>query len=817
MKYWFYCLFVASFLGNSSIGFSNSPEVSPYKIIGQVVEQNEETTPVEFATVTLLSVSDSSVITGTTTDPDGTFELNKVEEGNYFIKISFIGFEDSYTEPFSLTRNQKTQDLGIISLNTGETLDEVVITGQKSLIETRLDRRVFNASADITSQSGTGLTLLNNVPGVEIDMDDNITLRGSGNVQILINGRPSTFSPNTFLQQIPASSIDRIEIITNPSAKFDPEGTAGIINVILKEEEKRGFHGVVNGTFQQGQSSRYNGSVGLNYRTPKWNTSLNYSYTNNEYSYSGTNQRTYQYSDTLFVIDQYDEGIRGRNGHNLGGGIDYILNPENTIYISGNFQDGGRTGDRKVNYENYDKFGNLSSFSERKTDATDEGIEFFINAGWQKKFDKEGHKLDVDLTYSQEDEREYEVYEENIFSEDGQEIGQPELQNIDANELEGIFVGMIDYELPMSNDRQFQAGLRSDIMTIDNDFYSESFNYEENKFEEDIELNNRFIYDQNVIAAYFTYGQEIGKYSYQVGLRGEQTFTKSDLQGEDAISRDYMRLFPTLHNSYKYSETGEIMLSYSRRLNRPRPWHLNPFTNYNDPLSLRRGNPFLLPEDIHSFELGVLQYINDFTINGTLFYRLTNDVIQRFTIAEDDSPVTISTRENLGQEHAYGMEGIINYAPYRWWTINTTVNANAQSLKNVNREGITNLNSLRLSVNFNSQWRLENGWNFQLNGRYRAPFDIPQGRIESYYYINVAMEKSFMDDQLSIGLSVRDVFNTRSWNMTIEEQSGLTQVRKRNWDSRIIGLDINFRFGNVESDRKKDRRGDSGDFVPEMD
>ena len=780
----------------------------PVSITGTVINQNaSDREAVEFATVVLLNASDSSMIKGTTTQNDGTFIINNVEAGDYLVKVSFIGYRDLYTQKITLRADTDELDLGKLPLKSGQTLEEIVVKGQKSLIETRIDKRIYNADADLSSKGGTGLNLLSNVPGVEVDIDDNISLRGSGNVQILINGRPSTFSPSTFLEQIPATSIEKIELITNPGAKYDASGTAGIINIILKEEDKRGINGTINSSYQQGLSPRYNSSASLNIRKGKWNTSASYSYTNNEYSYSGTNERQYRYADTSFLIDEYDEGLRGRSGHNVRAGLDYSLNKNNVIYVSGNIQNGGRTADRLVVYDNYDNANKLDNFRERRTKGTEDRYEYFLNGGWQKKFNREETKLDIDLTYSRSGRTEDDVYEELFFDANENQIKSPLLQNITENRDEKMFVGMLDYEQPSYFGGKLEAGLRTDLMRLDNSFFSETLDDEEGEYVPDESLNNNFLFNRNVFAAYGTYSNEWGKYGFKLGLRAEQTFRNGQLKGEDVNSRNYLWFFPTIHNSYQLSEYTQFMVSYSRRINRPSAWRLNPFTSFNNPLSLRRGNPLLLPEDIHSFELGLLQYIGDLTINGTFFYRKTNDVVQRFLIVDEGSPVAIRTYENLGRRDDYGLEGIFNYAPFRWWNLNLTVNLSSRNLKNVQREGVDNLSTLRTSLNYNSQWRIGNGWSFQVNGRYRAPFDVPQGRIEAYKYVNIAIRKDFLDEKLNVGLSVRDLFNTREWVISTTEQSGLTQLRERQWDSRVVGLDLNYRFGNMENSDKDRSRG----------
>jgi outer membrane receptor protein involved in Fe transport len=807
MKILFNALLIIFLFANHLSAIDIPSEVDPpIEIVGTVIER-QQTGGVEFATVVLLNAKDSSMVSGTTTKTDGSFLLENVKAGKYLVRVSFIGYQDLYTDVIELKESTEKLDLGTLRLQSGQTLDEVVVRGQKSLIETRIDKRIFNADADLSSKGGTGLNLLGNVPGVENHIDDNISLRGSSNVQILINGRPSTFSPATFLEQVPATSIEKIELITNPGAKYDAEGTAGIINIILKEEEKRGINGSVNGSYQQGMSPRFNSSAALNARTRKWNSSLSYSYTNNEYSYMGTNERRYRYQDTSYLIDEYDEGLRGRSGHNVRGGVDYFMNRKNTIYVSGNYQLGGRSADRLVVYDNYDESGKLNSYRERRTDGVEDRSEYFVNGGWQKKFDKEGHTLDLDMTYSREGRVEDDAYEELYFDEDDDIREDPLLQNITETRSEGLFVGMLDYAEPLSFGGKLEAGLRADLLSLNNSFFSETYEYESGSFKDDEALNNNFFFDQKVFAGYGTYSREWGAYGLKLGLRAEQTYTEGQLEGEDPIKRDYLRLFPTVHNSYQLSEETQFMLSYSRRINRPNSWRLNPFTSFTNPLSLRRGNPYLLPEDIHSLEFGLLQYVGDLTVNASLFYRRTEDVMQRFLIVEEGSPVAIRTYENLGRRDDYGFEGIFNYVPYRWWNLNFTTNISARSLKSVNREGVDNLNTFRVSLNYNSQWRLNGGWSFQVNGRYRAPFDVPQGRIEAYTYVNLAVRKDFLDEKLNIGISVRDVFNTREWVISTTEQSGLTQLRERQWDSRIVGLDVNYRFGRQEKNSDGDRSG----------
>ncbi len=785
----------------TQLGIAQSPHIDG-EITGKIVDaQSEEA--IEFATISVISVLDSTVVTGNISGMSGEFVVDDVPVGEYYVVLSYIGYEEITLGPIKISGANKKEHLGTIKISSHSLeIGEVIVRERKDAIETRLDKRVFNASQDIASQSGDALEMMRNVPSIDVDVEGNISLRGNENVKILIDGRPTSFSPSDLLRQTPASNIERVEIITNPGAKYDPEGTAGIINIVMKRSDKVGFNGNVNMGVTYAHYMQYNGGVGLNMRNKRMNAFINYGFSDAKRRRSGHQDRFIKESQEYSIISQDSDGYWNRGGHNIEGGMDIYVNNSNTFYWTGTFRTHGNPSERIVDYSYKDADGNPLYRERRTSDQTHGGENYRINLGWMKKFSEPEHQLDIDFVYDLGDRGHDQEYFNQAYADDGSlfPIYDREKQGEKRNDSE--IMSKIDYTRPFGEGMSLEAGLHHNLRLKYTDtwfsIYDDTGNYVD-----DPSRSNIFDYSENVMAAYLSWGHEIGSFGYKAGLRHETTILKSALENdpENKYDQTYSRLYPSIHLMQNIGATNTLLLSYSRRIERPNSWQLNPFTNYSDPLNLRSGNPYLQPEDIHSIELGYKKIWELLTLNLTGYYKIINNQIHRYV--ESTGEITMSTFENFGKSEEIGAETIISIRPFSWWNLTGTVNAYQSTLNNFGGLNVANTKSFRMRSQFNSQMTLPGDFMLQLSGNYSLPFKSPQGSIRSFRSINIALAKSFLDEKLRVSVNARDIFNTMQFEGDIYINDLVSEYVVHKWDSRGFGVSVSYNFGKDNSKKKQ--------------
>lgn len=762
--------------------------------------------PVEFATISVYAESDSSLVNGAVSDIDGFFKIPMENTGSYYAIIQYIGYSPVTFSDIAITEEKPIYHFGTIELSQGAmNLNEVVVQETRSQMQMKIDKRVFNADASLTTRGSDALELLGEVPSVEVDADGVISLRGSTNVNVLIDGRPTGIPASQLLQSIPASQIDRIEIITNPSARYEAEGMSGILNVILKKNRQGGITGTVGGSFNQGIRPRTEANASLAYKNDKLNAYVNYGY-NKGYRYSiGSIDKYFTLQDTGFSV--LNTSIRDvpRESHSVKSGLDFYLNDKNTLYLSGTFNPSSAAGRETIEYFNYDINDIFISGSTRTADNNEIEFSNSYNLGWRSIFSSENHKLELDAFYNESQEREDQFYEELFFDSDF--IPQPEaaFQTFDFLESSKVTRVSLDYTQPIANSMRLETGYRYDNLYIDNNISSTDFDYETGEFIDNELLRNQFIYNQNINALYATFGGKFNDFSYQAGVRYEHTNLSGDLitTGEN-FDQNFGQLFPSASIMYTISPGKELNLSYSKRVRRPNSRQLNPFTDYSDPYNLRSGNPNLNPELMDALELSFMSIWEKVTLNTTIFGNYTKDEINRFIFPFEDG-VTLSTFENVGESMRLGAEFFMNYNPFKWWRMNFSGNVRQNTFITTNIE-IANNSTTSMSFNYMSNLTLRDNWSVQLSSRYRPGFRTNQGRLYSFFNVDFALSKDFMDKKLSITLSARDFLNTLRFKHDII-QSNIIQQTYRNWDSRRVGIAVAYRFG--QDLREKSQRNSS--------
>ena len=797
------------FLFFSSISVSSVAQT----IRGQVFDV--ENNPVEYASIRLLKISDSTVITGAFSDIDGRFDIEIPHKSvPSFLKITYANHLPSFI--IVPKTDKKEIELERIQLKIDKTLrlDEVTASGSLDALKAGIDKKIYQVSEDLSSRGGTANDVLNNVPSIEVDQDGNISLRGDGNVTILINGRPSTLVGNdgqNVLDAFPANSIERIEVVTNPSAKYDPDGTSGIINIILKKNRLIGFNGVASATAATGDLYELN--IGLSYRNKKFNTNLNYSFNYYEgyRNFSSDLQREIA-TDTNVHFVQDRKGTDLKATHTIVLGNDYFLDDRNTLGLSvtGTFGRRKRTG----NLENF-LYDNDEILTERwDRNSVDprnrEGIDF--NLHYHHDLVENKGEFSISATHSQGNGENEGFYEELYFNPNGNPNGNAplnqQLSNTTSNQVTTI---QSDFSKVYDSIRariEFgaKAILRKETLTT----FSETKDTITGSFFEDTLANFNYEYDEAVYSVYGIFGQELGAFKYQVGVRGELAQQIPYLVDQDiVISNSYLNLFPSAHVKYALSGKSELSLSYSKRINRAKSRQLNPFKSYVDPFNLRSGNPFLQPEYIHSFDLGYSYSAKKFIFSSSIFHRRTNDVINRVKFYYTDNS-SLVTYQNIDHSYSTGLETIIIYKPFSW--MKNTISFNGNYIEYDNENPLTDWNNS--GFNWSAKYILgvefwKKTASFQLNAKYNAPRIVPQGIIQPRTGIDLAFEKRFYKNKLSIGTRVTDVFNTKGFELDLE-QNGIQQHSEYKWRTRRIYLTISYRWGRFDKAKKANQNRGGG-------
>ena len=780
------------------------------EVSGRILDDSNREA-VGFATVSVIEVESGELKTGGISEMNGNFFIERIPAGEYKLRINYIGYEAYETSSFVLNPANSSAFFQTIRLiPASQELDEVVVSEQRSSFETRIDRRIFNVENDIVTDGGTALEVLSNVPSVEVDLDDNISLRGDDNVTILIDGRPSTFSSAEVLRQIPGNSIERIELITNPSARFDPEGMAGIINIILKRDSNFGFNGNATLSYGRGKTDKYSGSLGLNMRNSNFNIFGNYSYNNRDGYSEGTGSSFINFPDTSYSLRQKDVGYTGNISHNIRLGTDYFLNSRNTLYTSFNYRTSDNNNNNELLIDYFDQIGSKEIESIRRNTGFGSGDGLEINAGWQRRFLNPENRMDIDFLYSRDNRDRGNDFAQDFFKLNGEVFDDPLIQSQERDNKNELFTGRADFEFILLPGISAETGARMDLSRIDNKLNSTFLDNSTGENINDPNISNHFVYEQDVLATYFTAGGESGPWQYKAGLRAEQTFTSSKLitTGEE-FDNDYFSLFPSAFLGYSLGEGSDLVLSYSRRINRPRTGQLNPFRDLSDPNNFRTGNPALRPEFTDAFEFSYIRIWDKITLNNTLYYRQTNDLIRRFIDFEEEG-TTIVTFENLGRNHSFGFEAIANIRPYRWWNINATANIFGTRLDESELTQGLNRSSQGYTLQLSSSKTVWNGTSVQLSSRYRSGFIVPQGEIKPFFNVDFAVRRNFLDNNLTVSLNARDIFNTLRFRFETVDDIPIVRTLERNWESRVVTLNATYRFGSrLDGPQRRQQRRDN--------
>jgi outer membrane receptor protein involved in Fe transport len=660
--------------------------------------------PMQYANILIFNTEDSIQVSGTATDKNGQFVLTQNTPGKYYLEISFIGFFDLRSKEFRIDPGLKQIDLGIFELAVDPVLSKSIeVVAEKSLLVSSIDRKIYNVEKDVLSQSGSASDILQNIPSVSVDVDGGVSLRGTANVTIFIDGKPSLLmrkNSATVLQQMPANTIERIEVIINPSAKYKPDGVSGIINIVLKNGSQKGVNGTIS--TNAGNGKRYNASMLLNYNLGLINIfgSYGFRHTSNPRVFSDLRIIKDSVNQSHSTYDFSGNSSVKPNTHLANLGLDLLTSSQNNVTIESSYfyRDSYHNQNTHTAFKD-DQQQIKTDFKENKiNDEIEE--EFEMNTSVGHSFDKEGHEVQVDFNYSGYNEKEDNYFDETYLTPSLLD----KLRHFLIKKRGNLAELSVEYIYPINEDSELEAGYAGELLIDDIRYLGEDFNNSQSLWLSDFNKTNHFRFRQDIHAMYTTYSREIDDFSFLAGLRAEQTLITSNLVSSDtSISNKYFKFFPTLHLAYAMSDFEELQLNYSKRINRADGDEHNPFAEYTDPRNKEAGNPKIKPEQIHSVELGYHLKNEQFSFIPSLYYRYKFDAFTEINRFESDSTL-LTTYTNLQTEQAAGLELVLSGNLLKNLSYNISANAfyyviDASNLGFSDKKKTISLNS-KIAVNF---------------------------------------------------------------------------------------------------------------------
>lgn len=784
-------------------------------IAGKILDAGSQQ-PLPFATISVFRL-DSTLLTGGVAAADGSFNV-LVTPGNYYATIQMISYEP-VNIPLRLAAGQVRQ-LGTISLSANtKTLEEVVVQGERNQMHLELDKRVFNVDQDLSNVGRTAADILDNIPSITVDPDGNVSLRGSQDVKILIDGKPSGLvgiNGTSGLSSLQGDMIEKVEVITNPSARYEAEGMAGIINIVLKKENKKGVNG--SARLVTGLPKSLGASANMNFRREKLNYFVNYDIHYHRRPGGGYNDSRFILPDSTYSTYTNRDQSRGGLSNSLRGGIDWNLTDNSTLTGTMLVDIDHDKNYTDLTYNDYNSLDELNDISLRSETEHDNEQNYEASLNYEQRFDSnDDHNWTTYLQLRDDDEIEDSNQKQSVTYSSSLTTDPDILQRSYNDEHEQHFLLQSDYSYPFGDKGKFEAGGRSTLRSVSNDYDVDQLD-PENGWLPLPNFVNHFIYNENINALYALVGNRIGKISYEAGVRMEATNIDTELkETNEKSSKSYVDWFPSVHMNYYLNDNNSIQVSYTRRLSRPRFHWLNPFSSYTDSRNLRTGNPDLNPEYTDSYEAGYLLNNRSVSFYGGAYYRYTNQVIQGVNFVEqlnDNGTLntyTVHKPVNLSTENSYGLEGNISEDVAYWWNFSTNFNF-FRAITEGTFEG-TDLSRDTYTWNMRATSRMK-FWrraNFQLSYFYRAPHTTTQGRRKAFYGIDCAVSKDVLQGKGTVVFSVRDLLNSRKWRYVNEGPDFYTEGEFQ-WASRRATLSFVLRINqkkkpNMGNDEQNGNEG----------
>lgn len=806
--------------GVSTLAWAQQPGGPGFAPRGQIlgaVEDADEGTPIATATVSVWSTRDSTLVTGAIASDDGTFRIEGLRPGNYYVQISFVGYATQTISEVALSPQQPQTHLGVVRLSADTTvLDEVEITAERDFMEVHIDKNVYNVKDQLVSDGGSATDVLSNIPSIEVDIDGQISLRGSQNVAVLINGRPSQMTGEmlaSFLQGLPANTIDRVEVIPNPSSRYEPDGMSGILNIVLKQDAERGIAGSL--TAGTGTRDNANASAMLSYGKGDFNSRINYGFRYGTRESEGTRFNEYRFDNPFEYLEVLNTGDSDSFSHNVNLTTDYELSRTNSLSFSGMLGVRNSNGDDNNLYAEWiQELADETTRFNRSTEEDDHSFNSNVGLAFRRILDPTKHELtaEVDFRYQQSDEEQ--VYlEELLFTNADPTVASQERNSLDDNMATTSF--QVDYIRPIGEEGKLETGYKGSLKNLETEQFTETFSDEAGRFVPDAG-NNVFDYTEQIHAAYGIVGQQFGPVGVQAGLRAEQALIDFTLSTTDEdYENNYFSLFPSAFLTYKLSDAHQVRLSYSKRINRPRTrgWfnQLSPFSDNSDPLFRREGNPRLKPEYIHATEISYTMNMGSATLTLSPYFRRTVDVVRFIDRIDEETGITTVTFENLDKSDSWGAEAIASIRLGRTFNAFASFNAFRENTDASDINSSLSNDAFGWNTRFNGTWRITQSLSMQGSWFYRAPMDVEQGRRGSMTWTNFAFRQQLMGDKASVSVRFNDPFGLASFN--IERDTPTFYLHNtREFNARSVSLSLTYNFGQQDNNRRRNRQNGEGDF-----
>ena len=801
--------------------FSFSYSFAAITVKGRVFDKSTGH-PMEYATVRACTLPDSTFVSGCITEPTGQFSLD-LEKGRYVLEVQYMGFITTFKN-ITLDGTKNPFDVGKINLSPdSRLLNEVDVVAEKSTYEMTLDKHVFNVGKDVANTAGNAIEVLENIPAVSVDVEGNVSLRGDDGVRILIDGKESGLSgmiTRDALRTLQGDMIERIEVITNPSVRYDAEGSAGIINIILKKDKRQGFNGAVN--VRTGYPWMYGASLSANYRLKRWNLFASYGF-NNRSNIGGGINRTKRFSDiidgdTLFtqLTDQTTERRMRRRGHNVRVGADYYITDHDIVSAAFVYRKGRLETHPVVKYSDEYPLLGTSSYDERAEDYEEVTPMYEVTMDYDKTFERKGRSLKANVRYFTNAEKAGSDITEKVYpNKEMLEVLDEIYQKTSNDQSMRNLQASIDYVHPFLTKAQWEMGGKYTNRKINS--LSEVTEQESTgQYHPLSDYCYDYEYSEQVAALYTSLGNEWGRWSAQVGLRAEMTDIMTDLKGyahdgTDSINggKPYFDFFPSAHLNYSVNEFNQFQVSYTRRIRRPGFWQMSPFRSYNDNRNIRMGNPTLTPTYMDSYELGYIHFWDKASFNFTSYYRHGTNMIRSYTY-EDDG-VFYSMPINFGKADDFGVEMVAQGQMNKWWNLNGNVNFFRSHFVGEINEKTYDDATWMLFGRAVSKFKVSNWFDFQLTAHIMGPHKEPLGMHKGNWWMDLAVSKEILHGNGTVTFNVRDLFNSRSWGGE-SWGDGFWQYNTSTWNRRSFSLNFNYRINqqNMKRNRPDGEGGDEG-------
>ncbi|WP_340199271.1 TonB-dependent receptor domain-containing protein [Ascidiimonas sp. W6] len=756
------------------------------KVIDNILKQ-----PVSYAAVVIKSLADQSTITGGITKEDGSFQIEKLPEGKMILEIQFIGYK-TFKKEIEISRQNRDLNLGIIIIEEEvAALEGVEVIAERSTIEQKIDRKVINVGKDLTTAGATAADIMNNIPSVNVDQQTgNITLRGNSNVRVMVDGKLSNVPIAQLLQQIPSSSIKSIELITNPSAKYNPEGMSGIINIVLHRNANIGFNGTINMGLTQGIEAKFNTSLDLNYRNGKFNV----------YGNIGTNIGKYINDGHIFRVvensEQFFDFFNNNKSYLYKIGFDFYINDKNTFsfFTNQNIFDGNGRGITDIRYYNGDFPDEKQFFNNINSNQSEQ-----YNFDYKLELEKEGHSIELEVDYNR-----FSSNEDAGFDFEGGTGIIPDYKDFVDTKRDQTFVNL-DYVNPLSEKSKLEAGLEARYFNTNVDYESTGLTFNSNGVLRPTP-DTEFDYKMDIYSAYATFGQNFEKWSYQVGVRVEDVQVKADTNVVRAFTDKYTQIYPSAFITYKPSDENQYQISVSRRVDRPGLEQVNPIREWATPLISSFGNPQLIPQFTNSIESNYTRRLKKGSITAGIFYRRIEDEINRAVYLDElDENKLILTFDNFDNNSSYGFELSSNYKPTKWWNFNASFDFFSQKQRGFVGTEQVEINNTAWNARMNNNFIATKKLTFSVFGFYRGTNKTLQFEMKPMYFVNLGARYSFAERKGTISFNLNDIFNTMQF--AFDGQRPFRQVGDFNWESNTIYVGLSYRFGSGKNRalRRKNR------------